>query len=157
MVGCPEQVEYKVWALNGTMCESQTGSCEVKAQDPPGCLPPLSWASAASTAQNWPPPLQSSARQSLANAALQVWAHNEITNTNNFDIKKWSGHSHDQGYLYKCRVLSELRAALKRTINLSLVDKLKLKSHFLRSLKYKGLVKTCLHVCPVVTEQIWQR
>lgn len=39
MVGCPEQGEYTVWALNGTMCESQTGSCEVKAQDPPGCLP----------------------------------------------------------------------------------------------------------------------
>lgn len=37
MVGCPEQGEYTVWALNGTMCESQTGSCEVKAQDPPGC------------------------------------------------------------------------------------------------------------------------
>lgn len=42
MVGCPEQGEYTVWALNGTMCESQTGSCEVKAQDPPGCLPLLS-------------------------------------------------------------------------------------------------------------------
>ena len=53
MVGCSEQGEYTVWALNGTMCESQTGSCEVKAQDPPGCLP-LCFAElwAASTAQS---------------------------------------------------------------------------------------------------------
>ncbi len=35
--------EYTVWALNGTMCErAKQGSCEVKAQDPPGCLPLLS-------------------------------------------------------------------------------------------------------------------
>lgn len=39
MVGCPEHGEYTVWALNGTMCESQTRSSEMKAQDPPGCLP----------------------------------------------------------------------------------------------------------------------
>lgn len=39
MVGCPEQGEYTVCALNGTMCESQKESCEVKTQDPPGCLP----------------------------------------------------------------------------------------------------------------------
>lgn len=42
MVGSSEQGEYTVWTLNGTMCESQTGSCEVKAQDPPGCLTLLS-------------------------------------------------------------------------------------------------------------------
>lgn len=42
MVGA-EQGECTVWALNGTMCErAKQGSCEVKAQDPPGCLPLLS-------------------------------------------------------------------------------------------------------------------
>ena len=39
MVGRPAQGEYTVWSLNGTMCESQKGSYDVKAQDPPGCLP----------------------------------------------------------------------------------------------------------------------
>lgn len=52
MVGCADRGEYTVCAPHGTMCGSQTGSCEVTARDPPGCLSPLSWSAAAHKADH---------------------------------------------------------------------------------------------------------
>lgn len=77
MVGCPEQAEYTVWFLNGTMCESQTrelwseGSGPSRLHTVPVCW---GWASAASGSLKLTTTttVQCSTRQGSAHTALQT-------------------------------------------------------------------------------------
>ena len=79
--GAQSRVNIRSGLWMAQCVRAKLGSCEVKAQDPPGCLLLLSWASAATKLTTTTTVLCSA--NAWLNAALQAWAQTGNKTNNN--------------------------------------------------------------------------